>query len=219
MTTVHPYFVAAVAILATTFFSEDRRVALAGSEERVINADGNTYDSHPSMSLAEDGTAWIAWHAYRDSTDRVLARRIDAAGDLGPIHAVSGQGSVHGPPSVVQTAPQLTWVIWPAKVGPRWQILARNTTAGRWSDIVVVSESATDAIYPTAAPLADGRMLVAWSQYNRGNLWIWGRVFAHGEWQEPLTEYEYALGNFLANTYTREHRFVSLPGYEWTGAS
>ncbi|MFT5465176.1 MAG: hypothetical protein ACI8UO_000263 [Verrucomicrobiales bacterium] len=31
-----------------------------------------------------------------------------------------------------------------------------------------------------------------------------------------LTEYEFALGNFLANTYTREGSFIALPGYEWT---
>ncbi|MEX2581419.1 MAG: DUF3604 domain-containing protein [Verrucomicrobiales bacterium] len=31
-----------------------------------------------------------------------------------------------------------------------------------------------------------------------------------------LTEYEFALGNFFANTFTREGTFLSLPGYEWT---
>ena len=32
----------------------------------------------------------------------------------------------------------------------------------------------------------------------------------------PLTEYEYALGNFFAAAYERPGTFVSLPGYEWT---
>lgn len=31
-----------------------------------------------------------------------------------------------------------------------------------------------------------------------------------------LTEYEFAIGNFLANTYTKEGTFIALPGYEWT---
>lgn len=32
----------------------------------------------------------------------------------------------------------------------------------------------------------------------------------------PLTEYEYALGNFFAGFYSRRGKFLSLPGYEWT---
>lgn len=32
----------------------------------------------------------------------------------------------------------------------------------------------------------------------------------------PLTEYEYALANFLAREYTDSGRFVVIPGYEWT---
>lgn len=32
----------------------------------------------------------------------------------------------------------------------------------------------------------------------------------------PLTEYEFALGNFYARAYDRPNEFLSLPGYEWT---
>ena len=32
----------------------------------------------------------------------------------------------------------------------------------------------------------------------------------------PLTQYEYELGNFFANAFTEEKKFLSLPGYEWT---
>ncbi len=32
----------------------------------------------------------------------------------------------------------------------------------------------------------------------------------------PLTEYEYALGNYFASIYSRAGKFLSLPGYEWT---
>ena len=32
----------------------------------------------------------------------------------------------------------------------------------------------------------------------------------------PLTQYEYELGNFFANAFTRPKQFLSLPGYEWT---
>lgn len=32
----------------------------------------------------------------------------------------------------------------------------------------------------------------------------------------PLTQYEYELGNFFANAFTQEQKFLSLPGYEWT---
>ncbi|MCH9652399.1 MAG: DUF3604 domain-containing protein [Planctomycetes bacterium] len=32
----------------------------------------------------------------------------------------------------------------------------------------------------------------------------------------PLTQYEYELGNFFANAFTEQKKFLSLPGYEWT---
>ena len=43
-------------------------------------------------------------------------------------------------------------------------------------------------------------------------------VFTNNDfiYEVPLTQYEYVLGNFFANCFTRSPTFISLPGYEWT---
>jgi len=171
--------------MATTAHSaEDPRPAVVAWEECVVNAEGDTYDSHPSTVVSEDGTTWVAWHAYRQGRDRVLVRRIDAAGDQGPIHVLSGQGDIHGPPTTVATAQDSLWVIWTARTRGRWQVLARNLVGGQWSKAVTLSDAETDAIYPTATTLGDGKIIVAWSGYSEDRFRIWCRVFDGGNWQE-----------------------------------
>ena len=49
----------------------------------VVNPAGATYDSHPAAVVYPDGTTWVAWHAYRNSRDQVLLRRVAADGKLG----------------------------------------------------------------------------------------------------------------------------------------
>ncbi len=153
----------------------------------IVNAEGQTYDSHPSTAVAADGTTWIAWHAYHGGNDRVLLRRIDVKGNAGPIQTVSREGRVHGPPILVRMAEGSLWVVWSAKVGEHWQVLARCRSADAWGDAVAVSNGTTDAIYPSAASVGDGRLLVAWSAHDDGRFTISSRSANDGVWQEPVS--------------------------------
>ena len=85
----------------------------------VVNPAGATYDSHPSVLVQADGTTWVAWHAYRESRDQILLRRVAADGMLGPIQTVSQQGVAHSPPQLVQLNQNQLWVIWSAHLAGR----------------------------------------------------------------------------------------------------
>jgi len=173
-------------MVMTAHAAENHRTTIAAWGECIVNADGDTYDSHPSTVVLDDGTTWIAWHAYRQDKDQVLARRIDMKGNQGPIHIVSGQGKVHGPPTVTVTASDSLWVTWTAKIGDQWQVLGRNLVGGEWNAIVTVSDAQSDAIYPAATTVSDGKLIVAWSGYREGRFRILSRVLDHGNWREPL---------------------------------
>ena len=152
----------------------------------TINADGSTYDSHPSAVTTSDGTTWIAWHAYHDGRDSVLLRRVSADGELGTLHRASAEGSIHGPPTVAPLDDGSVWVVWSAKVKGRWQVLARHLRDGKWRTAVTVSDSESDAILPTAARVADGKMVVAWSARRNGLFRIRCRLLDGNTWREPM---------------------------------
>ena len=42
--------------------------------EFAINSGTKSYDSHPCMSIADDGTTWTAWHSYTDSREQIKVR-------------------------------------------------------------------------------------------------------------------------------------------------
>ncbi len=176
----------AAVLMVTTAHSAEPHRTTAAWEECVVNAEGDTYDSHPSAVVLEDGTTWIAWHAYRQDKDQVLARWIDVEGNQGPLHVVSGQGKVHGPPTVAALASDSIWVVWTAKIRDRWQVLARNLSGDEWSTIVTLSDADTDAIYPATATVGDDKSIVAWSDHCEGRFRIWCRTFDRGNWQDPL---------------------------------
>ena len=151
----------------------------------VVNAEGNTYDSKPSLATGRDGTTWIAWHAYHRGRDRVLARRLGPPGP-GPIRVVSQRGTVHGPPVCVAGPEASAWVFWAARPDDRWQILGRRLVADRWEPIVAVSPPQTDAIFPAAACDRDGRVIVSWCAHREGRFRVFCRVLEHTRWQEPV---------------------------------
>lgn len=167
-------------------------ISLACGEFPVVNEDGDTYDSHPSAVVRDDGSTWIAWHAYHRNRDSVLARHIGPEGDPGPIHEVSDPDTpVNGPPQIVATA-NTVWVVWPASAGKdhAWQIQARRFPDEKktWQPIETVSGPAERAIYPAAwADEKTETILVAWSGHRDGRFRIRCRqCSASGSWLAPI---------------------------------
>jgi len=163
--------------------------------EASINADSESYDSHPSSVSLPDGTTWIAWHAYRAGRDQVKVRRIDAAGHPSATWIVSdtelARGAIaSGPPTIVTTAPDCIWVVWTCETESGWRVLARKRVAQDWQPAIMVTpeEEVTHtfhAIHPTAVAIGDGELLVAWSEYRDGRFGIRTRRTIHGDWQRP----------------------------------
>jgi len=151
----------------------------------VINGASVTNDTMPSMAVLADGTTWIAWHAYADRRDRVLARCVGPDG-LGPVHSISQQGAVHDAPVLVACVDDGVWVFWSAQREDGWRVLGRRLDGGQWQPAVVLSDERTDAMMPAAVSLGDGRLVLAWSAYQDGRFRIWSRKFEDGVWEDPV---------------------------------
>ena len=130
----------------------------------ALNSGSTTYDHHPSVAVCDDGTTWVAWHTYKDGTDGIAVRQVDRDGRLGPVHAITETGRVHGPPTVIANSANQAWVIWSAKVGGRWRVTFREWRDGRWRNLRRLSTMKHDAIFPTAVLDFDDNILAAWSE-------------------------------------------------------
>ena len=157
----------------------------AASEDIAVNRDSSTNDTMPSMTVLSDGSTWIAWHAFLDRQDRVLARRLGPEG-LGPIQRMSEKGTVHDAPVLISTGNATAWVFWETRLDGRWRLVGRQLKQDQWQAAVVLSESNVDAMMPAAVSLGEGRVLLAWSACEKGRFRIYHRTFQDGAWSEPV---------------------------------
>ena len=135
-------------VLALACFARPAETDLG---RHVVNPATQSNDSKPSLTVLSDGTIWMAWHAYfKPSRDRVLARKV-GPGELGPVHQVSQQGTVHDAPVIVSSGDRGAWVLWSALLDGRWQLMGRRVYDGRWRPPVVLSHVESDALMPAAA--------------------------------------------------------------------
>jgi len=158
----------------------------------VVNPAGATYDSHAAVVVQADGTSWIAWHAYRESRDQVLLRRVEADGTRGSVQIVSQQGVAHSPPRLISLGKDHVCVVWSGKIGNRWSIQSREFKANGARPAVTVSGVGQDAIYPAAVRVDEQRWMVAWSGFEAGRFRIYGRLWQGGSWK-PIRAFSSAL--------------------------
>lgn len=103
-------------------------------------------DWEPSVSVASDGRAWIAFDSYRNGNYDVFLTdaRIDSpAGDLrrGDVRIVAGSADFEAHGDVEATGDGLVWVAWDA-AGPNWgKDYLRDTTSykGRYGETLHAS--------------------------------------------------------------------------------
>jgi len=102
----------------------------------------------PAMTGGRDGEVWVAWVAYRNHGDEVLARRFD--------------GKVWGPAQPVDKPSDVfvakmgrdrnggVWVVWSAQVGGNFDLYARRFDGKAWSAVERLSDDPQPDIYPTS---------------------------------------------------------------------
>lgn len=133
------------------------------AETVELNPGTTTYDDRPSISVAQDGTTWIALHTYQNGSDGVAVRRVGRDGRVDKLRTISETGDTHGPPTIVADSVEHAYVVWSAKVEGYWHVVLREWKDDDWSDRRLVSDPTRNAIFPTAM-LVGEKLLVAWSE-------------------------------------------------------
>ena len=166
--------------------ADSNKVAQQGfSKGLVINADSKTNDTMPAIAVLSDGSTWVAWHAYGDQRDRILARRVEPDGSgVGPVHHICEAGVANDAPVLIAGPDATAWVFWEALREDRWQLIGRQLKGEMWQREVILSDGVTDAMMPAAVTLNDGRVLLAWSQCREDCFRICYRILDGDSWSD-----------------------------------
>jgi len=87
---------------------------------------------YPSLAVAQDGSAWIAWQVYQDGGDRVLVAHSTAAGWSAPESLSPGREDLFRT-AIAEDARGRMWVVWSQREGEAWDLVARTYDGRSWS--------------------------------------------------------------------------------------
>ena len=87
---------------------------------------------YPSLAVARDGSAWLAWQLYRDGGDRILVAHSVAGGWSAPEELTAGGQDLFRT-AIAEDARGRIWVVWSQRQGETWDLTARTYDGRSWS--------------------------------------------------------------------------------------
>ena len=130
---------------------------LSAAAEMVTGAD---------VDVAADGTVTYVWSARSGSEFSVLARRVTAAGNWGPVRQLSAAGGDALAPQVAVAASGIAVVAWLRWNGSNFQVQERRIAADGIPEAAtrVLSGAGQDAAAPQVDVAPDGAATVVWQR-------------------------------------------------------
>jgi hypothetical protein len=119
-----------------TFENGDVTVQAVPAATRVSPArpspDAVAEHDYPSLAIAADGSAWIAWQLYENGADRILVAHSTANGWSTPEPLTEGGRDLFRT-AIAQDARGRMWVVWSERAGEEWDLIARVWDGRSWS--------------------------------------------------------------------------------------
>ncbi|MHC4994619.1 MAG: DUF3604 domain-containing protein, partial [Planctomycetota bacterium] len=104
---------------------------------QVIHADPDAGDADSAMTMADDGSLWVAYTSFRDGDENVYARHRDLSGEWGQEHLVGDSPGADFSPTIGIGADGGVCVVWvrqPAEAkGADWPLVSRVFDGQNWS--------------------------------------------------------------------------------------
>ncbi len=161
----------------------------AQSLENVAMSGTEMYeDDFPTLTVAPDGTVWMAWVAYSDRRDDIAIRPM-RDGEWGNMRFVPNtSGDVWMPQCGVDASGQV-WVVWTQSLDANWDLYARpySPSAEAWGPLVRLSTAPQPDINPRLASDGKGRLAVVWQGFRNGKSNIYLRTLeSDGAWSDAV---------------------------------
>ena len=92
-------------------------------------------NDYPSLAIAQNGSAWIAWQLYQDGGDRVLASHSTSQGWSAPEALTSGAKDIFRTAAAEDSQGRI-WIVWSEREGQEWNLFARSNNGRGWSSTI-----------------------------------------------------------------------------------
>jgi len=117
-----------------------------------------TEDDYPSIAATASGDIWVAWQAYDNTNDVVMARRRTTEG-WQEAEELTPRGDYHRPR--LAATGDTVWVVWAENYDGNWELVARKWDGG-WSEPVRLTDHPLNDAQHNLTVDGRGRLWVAW---------------------------------------------------------
>ena len=179
-------------------FELDPRSVSPGVELRLL--DGNVVVDHvpsaellsasdyqndfPTMLGGRDGEVWLAWVAFRNQGDEILARRFDGT-RWGSAQKVTEGSSDIFLTKMGRDRNGNIWVVWSAQVNGNFDLYARRFDGKGWSRVERLTDDPQPDIYHSLATDSNGNLWLVWQGFRNGKSDIFARRYDGSRWSAP----------------------------------
>ncbi len=143
----------------------------------------DTQNDFASILPGPNGELWVAWIAYANQQDQVMARRFDGR-SWGPIIKVSERpGDIFL--AKLGRARDGIWAIWSEQVDGNWDLFGRRFDGKSWSRTERLTDDPQPDIYHNLATDANNNLWLVWQGFRSGKSDIWARRYDGSRWSPP----------------------------------
>jgi hypothetical protein len=136
----------------------------------------------PSLAVTRDGTAWLAWQAYRDRGDHVYVRRLG-----GPAERLTGTpGDVFGT-AIAQDAQGRIHVVWSERTSAEWHLWERVRERDAWTARRRLTSAGAPNMFHKLAASPSGDLRLIWVGYEGGVSRLYASRQEGAEWSAPVS--------------------------------
>jgi hypothetical protein len=137
-------------------------------------SEAGTADDYPALAVTPEGARWVAWLAYKDGADVVMAS------GAGKLHALTGRGDHHSP--AMAAGKGKVWAAWSRNDSGVWHLYARSFDGAAWSAPEKLTAEGGSNIWPRLVSDGAGRVALVWQGFRQDQSVILAREYADGRW-------------------------------------
>ena len=167
--------------------------------ERVPPSEKLTGDEYEDDFVAilggDGGEVWVAWVAYKDGANYILARRHDGSG-WGDVREISAAPSDAYMVKLGRDKTGGIWFVWSNQVDGNFDLYGRSLSGGSLSEMVQLTDAPGPDVFHNMASDSAGNLWLLWQGFREGGNDIFAKRFDGQAW-------------------SREERVSNSPANDW----
>jgi hypothetical protein len=144
----------------------DVTVQLTPTPQQVSGATDGQHD-YPSLAVAKNGAAWIAWQSYKDRGDHVYASHSTPTGWSEPVRLTGDKADIFQT-AIGEDGQGRIWVVWSERMKEDWDLYARSYDGRQWDTRRKLTAGDHPNIFHRLVSDGKGGLHLIWTGYRNG---------------------------------------------------